>query len=158
MKKTQMVCLIILVGALSSFGYLAYKLQSHIAPAKQVAITILKGVRNPGTKFFNYGVKWGKIFQEFDIIPGYDIGKYNLEAKVTIDQQVELNTVGFRTKLGKIAIKNAEKLKISREIVAKIRSFLKSKKNKKLTWKELEWNLEIDSETLRTLQENFILD
>ncbi|AJR12370.1 Uncharacterised protein [Mesomycoplasma dispar] len=158
MRKAQIISLIVLVGALSGFAYLTYKLQPHITQTKQIAITILNGVRNPGTKFFDYGINWRKVFTEFDVIRGYDIGKYNLDSEVTTDQKVELKPIGFRIKIDKISIKNTAKLKISRNIVDKIRVFFKERKNKKTTWKELEWALKIDSETLRTLQENFTLD
>lgn len=158
MRKAHIVSLVILIGGLIGFGFITYKLQSHITPKKQIAITISHGVRNPGTKFFDYGVNWQKVFQEFDVIRGYDISKYNLDLTVKNDQQVELKPSGFLTKIEKISLKNAEKLKISREIVEKIRDFLKENKNKKLTWKELEWKLEVDFETLKKLQENFTLD
>ncbi|WP_341507887.1 MAG0490 family ComEA-like DNA-binding protein [Mesomycoplasma ovipneumoniae] len=158
MKKIQVISLIVLTGSLAGFSFLAYKLQSHVTPKKQISVTILHGVRNPGTKFFNYGTKWRQIFADFDVIHGYDTSQYEYELEVTSDQKISLKPAEKKSTLNKITLKALEKIITNKKIATKLHAFLKESKNKQITWKEIEWALHLDSATLKILQKNFILD
>ncbi|MBG0730900.1 hypothetical protein [Mycoplasma sp. 'Moose RK'] len=150
--------LVVTIAVISGFSFLAYKIESYLAPEEEISITILKGVRNPGTIFFKPGTSLREIFAKFEVIRGIDIEKFNLDSKITSDQTIELKLPAEKIPLSKMTIFYAKKLKIERETVAKIRNLIKEEGKSGLTWTNLKWKLKLDSAIVKVLQENFTLD
>lgn len=156
-KKIKIIGIILALSGVVATGFIYY-VKSIKVNGDKIKITILKGVRQPGTKIFDKGTTLRKIFFAFKPSADVNLANYNLNEKVIEDKEFKFELESEKENLSKISLDKSKKLKIPKELISNIKKFLTKNKGKKISWLEIQENLKIESTYLSKLQANFTLD
>lgn len=156
-KKIKIIGMILALSGVVATGFIYYA-KSIKVNGDKIKITILKGVRQPGTKTFDKGTTLREIFFAFKPSADVNLANYNLNEKVIEDKEFKFKLESEKENLSKISLDKSKKLKIPKELISNIKKFLTKNKGKKVSWLEIQENLKIESTYLSKLQANFTLD
>ncbi|AHH45040.1 hypothetical protein [Mesomycoplasma bovoculi] len=156
-KKIKIIGMILALSGVAAIGFIYY-VKSIKVNGDKIKITILKGVRQPGTKIFDKGTTLREIFFAFKPSADVNLANYNLNEKIIEDKEFKFKLESEKENLSKISLDKSKKLKIPKELISNIKKFLTKNKGKKVSWLEIQENLKIESTYLSKLQANFTLD
>lgn len=156
-KKIKIIGMILALSGVAAIGFIYY-VKSIKVNGDKIKITILKGVRQPGTKIFDKGTTLREIFFAFKPSADVNLANYNLNEKIIEDKEFKFKLESEKENLSKISLDKSKKLKIPKELISNIKKFLTKNKGKKVSWLEIQENLKIESTYLSKLQVNFTLD
>lgn len=131
-RKIKIIGIISTFSVITAISVIYYAKQIRVNKDK-IKITILKGVREPGTKIFDKETTLREIFFAFKPNLDVNLGSYNLNEKIIEDKEFKLKLESEKEHLSKISLEKSKKLKIPKELISNIKKFLIKNKGKKIS-------------------------